>query len=206
MGETRARSRLVEVRCRCGTLLDVEERMLGTERNCPACGTRFTASRGAKGKPAISFPGPKTPPPPAGAAGQKCPCGAPVLVRPEHTGKDVKCPACGKTLRFEKVRDPQSLTTVIRRVEVAAPKRAPPPAPAPTRPVDTMQPLLCTCGQQLFVGHEHIGKQAQCPSCGALMVLEKAKDPQSMATTVRARIVGQAPPPNLDSWSLKDFE
>jgi hypothetical protein len=117
-----------------------------------------------------------------------------------HAGKGVVCPSCRKSLRFEKARDPQTLRTVLRPVD---PKEL--DKKSKKRLSFPPQPLLCTCGTRLLVTAKHWGKRAQCPACGTLMKLEKEKDPQTLRTSLHPRVVGKAPPPDLESWSLDDF-
>jgi len=199
----------VTVPCPCGERPLIRIKRFGRTQTCGACGALFKVEPGKP--PRIVFL--QLPPPkpksaaPVGAA--ICACGTALRVSAEHAGRDVKCPVCGRVSRFEKVRDPQTMTTTIRRIDASEAAR--PPNRPPSGPL--AQPLLCSCGEQLFVSHEDLGKQAQCPSCGILMHLEKSRDPQTMDTVVRARVVGRAPakpkPPEpksgLEDWSMDDF-
>ena len=56
------------------------------------------------------------PPPeiPPGAQGVPCSCGTIFVVRRRDVGGELTCEGCGKTAKFEEVRDPQTLAPVIR--------------------------------------------------------------------------------------------
>ena len=130
-----------------------------------------------------------------------CTCGRKLLARREHEGKQVACSGCAKVWRLERHRDPQSLHTTLRVAPVAA-KKKPKPGPLSSKGQD----LLCVCGHSLRVQREHLGKRAQCPSCGTVMRLERDRDPQTHHTVVRAKIVGKGEPPTEKAdWSLDDF-
>lgn len=80
--------------------------------------TVIPARRGVRTRTIVPPPAkaaPKPPPEvPPGAQAVPCPCGEIHIVRRKDLGHEVPCPTCGRTLRFEEVRDPQTLAPIIR--------------------------------------------------------------------------------------------
>lgn len=172
----------LRIRCGCGSDVDGPH---GRPAACPACGRGIVpvwASDGRGGRLAARADGLRFP---AGTSEVRCDCGQPLVARPRHVGAAVRCPVCGLGLALELFRDPQTLETRVRRPAVRGPRR----------PSLAGQDLLCACGESLRVTADHLGKQAQCPACGALIRLETARDPQTHRTELRARFVPPAARP-----------
>ncbi len=214
------------VRCPCGRPARVEASSFGRPRACPACGATFKAVWAVDPKTgrrvAVTVPqgelSSDTPPAfriPAGAQEVVCDCGQHLVVRPRNVGKAAHCPVCRRSIRLERYKDPQTLETRVRRVDAGGRRARTRKVPAVTaadlaaaaaRPAT--QELLCACGEYLPVGAEHLGTRVQCGACGAVMKVEKGRDPETGASILRAVLVGKAAggdPGDSDAWSLDDF-
>ena len=199
-----------KVRCACGAPAALTVGTFGRPMRCASCSGSFKVvwgidSRTKKKVPVtIDISGERRPvfKIPPGAQELVCPCGQHLLAKAHQVGKRVQCPVCRAWMKLERYKDPQTLETRIRRIDAKArPSEA---AKAPVK--KDVQDILCTCGESLRVAPEHLGKQAQCPACGAVMHLEGRRDPQTSVTTVAPRIVGQAGARGLDEQlSLDDF-
>ncbi len=214
-GSPKDPSEMREVVCRCGERLKVRPEHLGRLGRCPHCGIGMKIEKvGNAGTPgyqirvfeseaaigALQLPASSSASLsaiPSGTVPLRCRCGASLLVLPEHQGKQARCPQCGASMRLERSPDARGGGTSVEAVPVNGRQRA----PASKIPVAS-QELLCQCGQPLLVRPEHVGRRAQCPSCGTLMRLEKTVDPLTRAPVLRAVIVGKV---DLDAWSLDDF-
>jgi DNA-directed RNA polymerase subunit M/transcription elongation factor TFIIS len=195
------------VRCACGAALVVRAEAVGTSVTCAECKSSFGIvwARDAKSGARIAASAASVRIP-QGAFEVRCECGQTLVAKREHADKIVKCPACARSMSLEKIRDPQTLQTRFR------PKPA--PAGVPSKAPSAGQDFLCSCGESLRVTAENLGKQGQCPHCGALMKLEKSRDPQTQSTELRVRVVGQAEPPpkpkpkrsGMEDWDLSDFQ
>jgi DNA-directed RNA polymerase subunit M/transcription elongation factor TFIIS len=215
------------VRCACGTSVSVPADTVGREQTCPSCAAVFKVvwavdqktrekvlTRVAATGGAIRIP--------AGSHQLICACGQVLVARKDQAGRKVKCPVCGAAIVVETFKDPQTLQTRVRR---AGEKSAEQPgqkaegtAIIAAKPLGRTtrrrkapsgaQDILCSCGENLRVFAEHLDKKVMCPECGTLMKMDKSKDSQTSATTVRPRIVGKSEPPpktDPDQWSLNDF-
>lgn len=192
------------IRCACGEAFKVRAEAVGKPVSCPSCRASFglvwARDPSGEGRVPVRADAVRIP---KGGFGIRCECGQTLVARREQAGKLVKCPACGRSMSLEKVKDPQTLETKIRQRK--------PPVPAAPKPPPAGQDILCSCGESLRITADHLGKQGQCPACGALMKLEKGRDPQTQTTELRVRLVGQAEPPpkpkkaDPDEWKLSDF-
>ena len=206
-----------KVRCACGAEASIEVGNFGRPIRCKACSGSFKVVWGVDSKTKKKVPVTvggsdtskrifKIPP---GAEELVCPCGQHLLAHANQVGKRVQCPVCGRWMKLEKYKDPQTLETRIRSVDSRINRlplaRA---STSPPRPDSGTQDILCTCGESLRVALEHLGRQAQCPACGAVMRLEGKRDPQTSITMVAPRIIGQAEPQKRgldEELSLDDF-
>jgi len=166
-------------------------------------------------------------PPPSTAfttPGLLCECGKEIEVVKALGTEGTVCPACGREVRMEKIRNPQSKHTLIRprfgpKTEAAAPPPAPAPEPAalfegPTAefvedPDPTPAPLpagyqelFCPCGEALMIGAEDAGKNIQCPTCLTLIAVELVRDTKTKHAGLRVKAIGKM---DQDTWSLNDF-
>ena len=210
-----------KVRCSCGAETAIQVGTFGRPLRCRTCSGSYKVVWGLDPKTHRKVPVTINPDAgtravfkiPPGAQELVCPCGQHLLAKPQQVGKKVQCPVCGQWMKLERYKDPQTLETRIRRIDAKAKGSAPPAPPAaPGKPAtksDTIQDILCTCGESLRVSPEHLGKQAQCPACGTLMRLEKKRDPETSRTVLAPRILRQAEPPGKrgvdEEWSLEDF-
>ena len=192
------------VRCACGAAIEVREEAVGKTLVCAVCARSVPVvwARDAKSGARIAAAASSVRVP-AGAYEIRCDCGQTLVAKREHVGKVVKCPACARSMRLEKTRDPQTLETKVRR--------ASPATRHSLASAGAGQDFLCACGESLRVTAENLGKQGQCPHCGALMKFEKGRDPQTQSTELRVRVVGQAEPPprkksGMEDWDLSDFQ
>lgn len=135
--------------CSCGYRRPIRPEEASRNTRCPGCGkwmiVEKTPMRRARvpklmppAPPAPSLPPPPAPPaapPPAAAwtrpgtppaSAPTCACGQPLAVTLLQAGSDFTCPSCGRPMKLQKARDPQTLLTVIRPVFV--PRAEPPPS------------------------------------------------------------------------------
>lgn len=112
-----------------------------------------------------------------GATGAvRCACGATVPVPADALGREQSCPSCAATFKVVWALDPKTREKVLTRVEAKGNQiRIPPGA----------HQLVCACGQVLVARKDQSGKKVKCPVCGASMVIESFKDPQTLETKVR---------------------
>ena len=111
---------------------------------------------------------------PAGTV--RCKCGTAVPVAVESVGREVKCPSCSAPFKAVWAVDPKSRARILMRVAATS---------AGIRiPAGSLQ-LVCSCGQVLVAKKDQAGKRVKCPVCGAAMVIEKYKDPDTLETKVR---------------------
>ncbi|MEO1529677.1 MAG: hypothetical protein AAFX06_30010, partial [Planctomycetota bacterium] len=86
----------------------------------------------------------------------KCGCGAALAIKPELSGKQIRCPKCKAVLTVPALNPtPAPVATPV------APQVAP-TQPAQPAPVTTVR---CGCGQMLRVPPGAAGKQLRCPKC-----------------------------------------
>jgi DNA-directed RNA polymerase subunit RPC12/RpoP len=201
-----------KVRCACGAETAIEVGTFGRPIRCKTCSGTYKVVWGLDPRTKRKVPVTLDPSDsrsvfriPAGAQELVCPCGQHLLAKAHQVGKKVQCPVCGAWMKLERYKDPQTLETRIRRVDPKARRGDAVKAPVKGHTQD----ILCTCGESLRVAPEHLGKQAQCPACGAVMRLDEKRDPQTSVTSVAPRIVGQAEPPQKrgldEELSLDDF-
>jgi predicted RNA-binding Zn-ribbon protein involved in translation (DUF1610 family) len=237
------------VDCFCGERVLVRSGLLGKEAQCPACGkvlkleafkdpqTFVTRIRPSAAQ--IDQPGPvaslellarrsgESPGVP-GMPEAVCPCGQRLSV--SKADREYACPGCGRIVKMQKTRDPQTMALSFKAVfadprqpdpEPEPEPRPPPPAAAstPTEPgflealpesqeaevadFSAGQPVICQCGEELLVGREDLGRHIQCPGCGVVMQLEEVRDPRTGLTTLRAQAIGKL---DEGTWSLADFK
>jgi len=117
------------------------------------------------------------------AGSVRCSCGATVPVPSTSMGRDVVCPSCVATFKVVWAVDPKTREKVLTRMAAKGREiRIPPGA----------HELVCSCGQVLVARKDQAGKKVKCPVCGASMIIERFKDPQTLETKVRRQ--GEAPP------------
>jgi hypothetical protein len=158
-----------------------------------------------------------------------CECGKEIEVLKVLGSGGTSCPACGREVRMETVRNPQSKHTLIR--PRFGPKSEPPTAPKPPTVPDvkrqpeeafgspaaesveedapiaipakgSYQELFCPCGEALMVGVEDAGRNIQCPTCSILISVEVIRDSKTNHTALRVKAIGKM---DQDTWSLNDF-
>lgn len=112
--------------------------------------------------------------PSAGAV--RCACGVSVPVPTDALGREQTCPSCAAVFKVVWAVDPKTREKVLTRVAEKG--------NAIRFPVGAHQ-LVCACGQPLVAKKEQAGKKVKCPVCGASMVIERYKDPQTLETKVR---------------------
>ncbi len=151
-----------------------------------------------------------------GGPGLVCECGKELEVVKALGTDGTVCPACGREVRMEKIRNPQSKHTVIR--PRFGPKTPPPPEapvvslptaefvedpnPTPAPLPASYQELFCPCGEALMIGDEDAGKNVQCPTCLTLISVEIVKDTKTNHSGLRVKTIGKM---DQDTWSLNDF-
>jgi len=106
----------------------------------------------------------------------RCACGVSVPVPAESLGRELTCPSCAAKFKVVWAVDPKTREKVLTRVaatgrEIRIPLGA--------------HQLVCACGQVLVARKDQAGKKVKCPVCGASMVIESFKDPQTLETKVR---------------------
>jgi hypothetical protein len=187
--------------CPCGGRVFVRVDEIGKQTKCPSCGREMRIEKKrdpqtlatrlflAEAKPKTAAMIPPAPPKELPAEVElKCACGASVFVRPEWAGKHAQCPKCRLDLRVVKMRDPATDSTRLILVGPGAKKDAAPPRPKPDAPPPPAAapsgstPLTCVCGGPIYARPEHVGKPAQCPSCGREMRVVKKLDPETQTT------------------------
>lgn len=106
----------------------------------------------------------------------RCTCGTTISVPADAVGREQSCPSCSTPYKAVWAVDPKSREKVLTRVAAkGAALRIPPGA----------HQLNCACGQVLVARKDQAGKKVKCPVCGASMVIETFKDPQTLETKVR---------------------
>jgi DNA-directed RNA polymerase subunit M/transcription elongation factor TFIIS len=118
----------------------------------------------------------------ASAGSVRCSCGATVQVPADLVGREVVCPSCVATFKVVWALDPKTRAKVLTRVAARGKEIRIPPG---------SHELVCTCGQVLVARKDQAGKKVKCPVCGASMVIERFKDPQTLETKVRRQ--GEVP-------------
>ncbi len=226
--------------CPCGERVLVRSGLVGKEAKCPACGrvlkletfrdpqtflTRIRASAAQidSAAPVASLDlvarlASEAPPPP-GTPEAECPCGQRLSIPLSKAGRQYTCPGCGRTVKIEKTKQPQTMAITFQAVfgpsrEEPPPQAAPTPrtapaappsipeTPAPAAPPSAAQEVICQCGEELLVGPEDFGQHIQCPTCNVVMQLEEIRDPHTGGSTLRAQVIGRM---DEETWSLADF-
>ncbi|HLY09699.1 MAG TPA: hypothetical protein VKW04_10385 [Planctomycetota bacterium] len=111
---------------------------------------------------------------PAGTV--RCTCGATVPVPAQAVGRDQTCPSCSAAFKVVWAVDPKTRERVLTRMAAKGKEIRIPPG---------SHQLVCACGQVLVARKDQAGKKVKCPVCGASMVIESFKDPQTLETKVR---------------------
>ena len=106
----------------------------------------------------------------------RCTCGAAIPIAPAAVGRDLSCPACSAPFKAVWAVDPKTRAKILARVAGKG---------AAIRIPDGSKQLICSCGQVLVAKKDLAGKRVKCPVCGALMVIEKYKDPLTDETRMR---------------------
>lgn len=132
--------------CSCGYRRSIRPEEASRNTRCPGCGKWMIVEK-APVRPArlpklippapptlapLLSPAPPAAPPAAALArpgtppgsAPACACGQPLAVTLLQAGSDFTCPSCGRPMKLQKARDPQTLLTVIRPVFV--PRTEPP--------------------------------------------------------------------------------
>lgn len=112
----------------------------------------------------------------ASAGTVRCACGATVSVPADSMGREQSCGVCGVTFKAVWALDPKTREKVLTRVAAKGNAIRIPPG---------SHQLNCACGQVLVARKDQAGKKVKCPVCGASMVIERYKDPQTLETKVR---------------------
>jgi hypothetical protein len=229
----------------CGKVMIVEKPAAAKNRDSNRIIKMSSAPRTSPPLPILPLPSKETPetrirrlhpmtPPPTSheKPGLICECGRPMEVLKALEDGEYTCEACGRSVRMEKFRAPQSKHTIIRPIfgpKTPPPptaKSAPPPAPPAPAPAgndfsdepaeftadepaetspdtDSYQELFCPCGEALMIGLRDAGKNVQCPTCLTLMAVETQRDPRTGAQQLRVKGIGKM---DQDTWSLNDFQ
>jgi len=171
---------------------------------------------------------PPTPTPNFNSPGLVCECGRGIEVLKALESAEYTCPACGRSVRMEKLKNSQTKHTIIRPIfgpktpppMTSAPRTPPKPKPAPETVFEedpaqlpenepaaaasssSYQELFCPCGEALMIGMEDAGKNVQCPTCLTLMSVDVQRDSKG-ANGLRVRAIGKM---DQDTWSLNDFQ
>jgi predicted RNA-binding Zn-ribbon protein involved in translation (DUF1610 family) len=106
----------------------------------------------------------------------RCACGASLPVPAASVGREQACPSCAVTFKVVWAVDPKTREKVLTRMAAKGGELR--------IPAGSHQ-LVCACGQVLVARKEQSGKKVKCPVCGASMVIESYKDPQTLETKVR---------------------
>jgi hypothetical protein len=106
----------------------------------------------------------------------RCACGVTVPVPADAVGREQSCPSCAATFKVVWAVDPKTREKVLTRVAAKGKEIRIPPG---------SHQLVCACGQVLVARKDQAGKKVKCPVCGAPMVIESFKDPQTLETKVR---------------------
>jgi len=190
----------------CGDRLLVNAERQGGEVKCMRCETVLNVPAAAAPPPP---PPPPAPPPPeldeavfeatpaSASATQSipvvsdgstlpCPCGTILDIRGASPGSRFTCENCGRRVKFEKARDPQTLRTIMKPI-----------FKEPDVVVDhTTTDVFCACGEALLISSRDLGHPLQCPSCSILMEI------QQDGTGLKVKPLGRVDEQN---WSLQDF-
>ncbi len=149
--------------------------------------------------PRSAAPAPSSPPPSkrlprsaAPGASLLCPCGESVDMRGAGPDSVLTCPSCGRNIRMQKSRHPQTLQTLLKPIfdEVA-----PEPEPTVAREPGSLE-ILCECGEGLVVSLRDVGHPVQCPGCSMLLQVENTTS--GLKVNPMGRIDEQ-------TWSWQDF-
>ncbi len=114
-----------------------------------------------------------------------CTCGMAVKVAADAVGREQVCLACAMPFKAVWALDPKSREKVLTRVAATGKEIRIPPG---------SHQVVCACGQVLVARKDQAGKKVKCPVCGASMVIESYKDPQTLETKVRRAGVKPAIP------------
>ncbi len=110
------------------------------------------------------------------AGSVRCACGTSISIPADAVGRAQTCPSCSAEFKAVWAVDPKTREKVLSRVAAkSAALRIPPGS----------HQLVCACGQVLVARKDQAGKKVKCPVCGAFMVIETFKDPQTLETKVR---------------------
>src|SRR5262245_16473757 len=106
----------------------------------------------------------------------RCACGAAIPIAPAAVGRELSCPACSAPFKAVWAVDPRSRAKILTLVAAKG--------GAIRIPAGSLQ-MVCSCGQVLVAKKDLAGKRVKCPVCGALMVIEKYKDPLTAERRLR---------------------
>lgn len=230
------------VECPCGKRLLARSNHIGKKARCPACSRILNLEKRRDPQtmmytitpaviegtedddlPALELLGQQVAPKsrsasPIALPGIDCSCGVRIALEAVMADKGTTCPSCGRRVKMERVRHPQSTVTQMRPAfETPAPQHAPEEDPgiffpseaeatepsSPSAPEAGQQPLICQCGQELLVGPDDLGHHVQCPGCMALMEIQGTRDPATGTLSLRAQVEAKLAD---DPWSLEDFK
>jgi len=110
------------------------------------------------------------------AGAVRCVCGMSIGVPAEAVGREQTCPTCSTPFKVVWAVDPKTRKKILTRVAAKGGALRIPPG---------SHQLVCACGQVLVARKDQSGKKVKCPVCGASMVIEAFKDPQTLETRVR---------------------
>src|SRR5882672_4402264 len=127
----------------------------------------------------------------ASAGSVRCSCGAMISIPADAVGREQACPSCTATFKVVWAVDPKSREKILTRV--------PAKGNAIRIPIGS-HPLVCACGQVLVARKDQAGKKVKCPVCGAAMVIESYKDPQTLETKIRR--AGETPVPKASETAI----
>lgn len=111
---------------------------------------------------------------PAGTV--RCRCGTAVTIAADAVGREMKCPSCSAPFKAVWAVDSKTRAKILMRVAAKG---------LGLRIPEGSHQLSCACGQVLVAKKDQAGKRVKCPVCGAAMVIEKYKDPDTLETKVR---------------------